>query len=457
MTDRASKKNAPKKPATSDDDFICIFAACCCFISTEVIEGTPFAKNLLEHHTGSHKPKIFSVATASEDQQHQFSPLVFKDLERFVTLFREYNEKLDKSENCKLKERGIIKRFPKQQASTFVEKLTKCGYQYKKPTTGWRDRGYTTYEKKLLFNVSPNPAKVIAVWSAIRNVLGIPPKVELVVLPPPSPFIRSRTPMQPAPPSVRPVPPKKKKKAIPRPSPTTVADTGSAAVKSGKVPAATPPCSATAAPAPATATVTVTAAGTTPAATATATAASTKTKSIPELGHRRKFDASTATAAVFVGKAAIDKNLVPSAVAHHAAAFALRTATGTKPIAKPPAATGTLGMDWDCISDLPAEVGGVAGGTATTAPPKLITLEDHGEHPPLSPFAGDAGNAFLPWAGAENDLSVPELPNVFESLPPVGAMGGALAPSNEAMDDVSACPSLNCDEADDALIPFINY
>ena len=284
---------------------------------------------------------------------------------------------------------------------------------------------------------------------------------------------------------------------IPNPSPTTVADTGFTTV--GNTDA--------------------TATGTT-TANATTNMKSAVTKSIPELNRRRDSEASTGTAATFVGNVTIDKSIVPSTIAHHAAITAFRTAT--KSVAKP--ATGTLGMNWDFISDASAtnsalhssipppplsvmissrqiEEDSVAEGVTIT-PPELITIEDDGQYPSLPASASNAtGASFVPWVDVteapasdvpeemgtvdvEEGLNIPEwYKNVEEyhnsnNLLPIGAKDGALVHSGEdgddhlsvmstslpisaaiaiAEDDLSSCPSINCDGQDDALIPFINY
>ena len=135
-------------------------------------------------------------------------------------------------------------------------------------------------------------------------------------------------------------------------------------------------------------------------------------------------------------------------------------------------------------------------------PPKLITIEDDGQYPSLPLSASNAtGTSFVPWVDVteapasdvpeergtmdvEEGLNIPEwYKNVEEyhngnNLLPIGAKNGALVPSGEdgddhlsvmttfspisaaiamAEDDLSSCPSINCDGQDDALIPFIDY
>ena len=323
-------------------------------------------------------------------------------------------------------------------------------------------------------HISPNPERALVIYNVLKE-MDFLPKQELG---PPCHSKESAT-------------------RIPNPSPTTVADTGFTTV--GNTDA--------------------TATGTT-TANATATMKSAVTKSIPELNRRRDSEASTGTAATFVGNVTIDKSVVPSTIAHHAAITAFRTAT--KSAAK--SSTSTLGMNWDFISDASAtssalhssnpppplsfmmssrqiKEGSVAEGITIT-PPELITIEDDGQYPSLPASASNAtGASFVPWVDVteapasdvpeerstmdvEDGLNIPEwYKNVEEyydgnQLLPIGAKDGALVPSGEdrdnhllvmatsspisaaiamAEDDLSSCPSINCDGQDDALIPFINY
>ena len=284
---------------------------------------------------------------------------------------------------------------------------------------------------------------------------------------------------------------------IPNPSPTTVADTGFTAVGHNDA----------------------TTTGTT-TASATTTMKSAVTKSIPELHHCRDSDASTEAATTFVGKVTIDKSIVPSTIAHHAAITAFRTATKSAAKSAAKSATGTLGMNWDCIPGTTSSAvhgstpppplsfmmpnrqikeGSVAEGVTIT-PPKLITIEDDGQYPSLPLSASNAtGTSFVPWVDVteapasdvpeergtmdvEEGLNIPEwYKNVEEyhngnNLLPIGAKNGALVPSGEDGDDhlsvmttfspISAAIAMaeddlsscpSIDGQDDALIPFIDY
>lgn len=282
---------------------------------------------------------------------------------------------------------------------------------------------------------------------------------------------------------------------IPNPSPTTVADTGFTMVDNHDATATT-------------------------SGSTTATMKSTVAKSIPELNHRRDSEASAGTAATFVGNVTIDESVVPSTIAHHAAITAFRTATKSAAKSATSTlgmnwdfisdASGTSSALYNSnpppplsimISSRQIKEDSVAEGITIT-PPELITIEDDGQYPTLPPHASNAtGACFLPWVDVteapvsdvpeergtmdvEDGLNIPEwYKNVEEyhndnNLLPIGVKNGALVPSGEdrddhlsvmttsspisaaiamADDDLSSCPSINCDGQDDALIPFINY
>ena len=455
----------PPIPPTDRTVWLDVFAAVAMYIDSSVMQGSLFVKPNAEYD----RIVIYSRSRFFQAAHYLYSCVI-----------REQSTSRD------LALTSIPIRFV--IPTIFVAQLGHFGYRrvdggVSLATENENEEEPEVYAKDPAFptHISPNPERALVIYNVLKE-MGFEPKGPL--------------PKQGFGPPCH----SKESGRIPNPSPTTVADTGFSTVRNHD----------------ATATATATTTG-----SATATMKSAVTKSIPKLHHGRNTNAPVDAATTFFGKVTIDKGIVPSTIAHHAATTALRTATKSDP----KTATGTLGMNWDCILDTSASNSAVHGsippppasfmmpsrqikevsfseGNIAIAPPALITIEDDSQYPSLPLSTSNAtGPSFLPWVDGteapvsdmreetdsmdvEDDLTIPEWSKNGEefydgnNMSPIGAKDGALEPSSEhgdddlsvistsfptstaiaiAEDDLSSCPSINCDGQDDALIPFINY